>query len=204
MIPFSLLLSELIMKITQNEHHQIFIRENFLWPRHIWKGIKCTMRNSHLCGWTAAFWKESPSSKLDLMTQGPSSTEGQLPLAGGRDAQHINKMTCVYPIIWLIFPNHYQQLSGYFGTTVPVFGIGSKGSNGHSSKRLLFRIVVNSRVVWFAAKGTSRPVSRASSMHSSVCLHIVYVRTASAHVVLKRSAVIFLFHFLNLKCVLGL
>lgn len=30
MIPFSLLLSELIMRITQNEHHKIFIRENFL------------------------------------------------------------------------------------------------------------------------------------------------------------------------------
>lgn len=30
MIPFSLLLSELIMRITQKEHHKIFIRENFL------------------------------------------------------------------------------------------------------------------------------------------------------------------------------
>lgn len=94
------------------------------------------------------------------MTQGPSSTGGRLPLAGGRDGKHMNKMVCVDPVVLLSFPSHYQQLSGYFGTTVPVFGIGSKGSNGHSSKRLPCRIVVNSRAVWLAAKGTSRPVSR--------------------------------------------
>lgn len=43
-----------------------------------------------------------------------------------------------------------------------------------------------------------------SSAHCSVSLHAACVGTASAHVVLKRSAMIFLFHFSNLKCVLGL
>lgn len=183
MIPFPLLLSGLIVEISQNKHRKIFIRENFLWPARIWRRIDIE-RDSHLCGWAAAFWKESHSSKLALCCwprwlQGPPSTGGVRrghPRTAGEGAE--GRLCCAltrWQASTLSFGSASQIIISSCQATLELrflrLELAAEALMDIYQSNRCARIVVNSKALWLAAKETPRASvqsSQRAGFHLSV------------------------------------